>query len=157
LRKVTKCFFTVLDGCFFMGSTTPRCVSPRAYPIARYAADFRSLAAVRTITGRFRLGHIHIDQNAIERCFRPTKVGLRKLPVHPSPQGGMAIGGYLQHHRDVSTVRGEPGSVPALGAPETGRRHQQDGERSPASRFCTIATTDEQHHGMRTVTFVLID
>jgi hypothetical protein len=87
----------------------------------------------------------------------PDKSGFTKLPVHRSPQGGMAIGSYLQHHRDVSTVRGEPGSVPALGAPETGRCHQQDGERSPASRFYTVATTDEQHHGMRTVTFVLID
>lgn len=68
----------------------------------------------------------------------------------------MAIGGYLQHHRDVSTVRGQLGSVPALGAPEAGRRHQQDGERPAASCFCPIATSDEQYRGMRTVTFVLI-
>lgn len=30
-------------------------------------------------------GHIHIDQNAIERCFRPTKVGLRTICSSDTP------------------------------------------------------------------------
>lgn len=33
-------------------------------------------------------GHIHIDQNPIERCFRPTKVGLRNYLFIGHPQAG---------------------------------------------------------------------
>ena len=33
-------------------------------------------------------GHIHIDQNAIERCFRPTKVGLRNYLFIGYPAAG---------------------------------------------------------------------
>ena len=33
-------------------------------------------------------GHIHIDQNAIERCFRPTKVGLRNYLFIGHPGAG---------------------------------------------------------------------
>ncbi|MDB6043507.1 MAG: family element, transposase, partial [Gammaproteobacteria bacterium] len=33
-------------------------------------------------------GHIHIDQNAIERCFRPTKVGLRNYLFIGHPKAG---------------------------------------------------------------------
>lgn len=33
-------------------------------------------------------GHIHIDQNAIERCFRPTKVGLRNYLFIGHPNAG---------------------------------------------------------------------
>jgi len=33
-------------------------------------------------------GHIHIDQNAIERCFRPTKIGLRNYLFIGHPAAG---------------------------------------------------------------------
>lgn len=33
-------------------------------------------------------GHIHIDQNPIERCFRPTKIGLRNWLFIGHPQAG---------------------------------------------------------------------
>ncbi len=33
-------------------------------------------------------GHIHIDQNAIERCFRPTKIGLRNYLFIGHPSAG---------------------------------------------------------------------
>jgi transposase len=37
---------------------------------------------------RVDCGHIHIDQNAIERCFRPTKVGLRNYLFIGHPDAG---------------------------------------------------------------------
>jgi transposase len=38
--------------------------------------------------GKVWHGHIHIDQNAIERCFRPTKVGLRNYLFIGHPKAG---------------------------------------------------------------------
>jgi transposase len=33
-------------------------------------------------------GHVHIDQNAIERCFRPTKIGLKNYLFIGHPSAG---------------------------------------------------------------------
>jgi hypothetical protein len=59
-------------------------------------------------------GHVHIDQNPIEHCFRPGKVGLsNRLFIRPGRR--LALCRYLLRRRDMQARRRESGKLSHLG------------------------------------------